>query len=114
MADGYHVSPPALVRLAGTFTEQQQNFRRVGGPIQPCAAALDTGEAALDTETRSLVDTLNTLFGLFGDGATQTGTVLTEIAEDYEITDRYTAEDMSQIVDERLGDNVDIPQVSHG
>lgn len=111
MADGYHVSPPALVRLAGTFTGQQQGARQVGDPIRQSVAAVDTGEAALDSETRSLVDTLNTLFGLFGDGLAQTGTILSEIAEDYETSDRYSAEDMSRIGDEELGDDA---QVSHG
>lgn len=109
MADGYHVSLPALVRLAGTFTDQQQGARQVGGPLQQSAAAVDTGEAALDAETRTLAETLNTLFGLFGDGMARTGTVLTETAEDYAATDRYTAEDMNRIADE-LGDD-ERPQV---
>ena len=111
MSDGYHVSPPALVRLADGFTGQQQSFTGLGSPVQQRAAAVDTGEAALDGETRSLIDTINSLFGLFGQGMERTGTVLAEIAEDYEADDEVTAEVMDRITAEDLGGGVTVPQV---
>ena len=111
MSDGYHVSTPALVRLAGTFAGQQQSTQQLGGPVQQRAAAVDTGEAALDAETRTLIDTVNTLFGQFGNGLEQTGTILTEIAADYDTSDRRSADDMDRITVEDLGGHVDVPQV---
>jgi hypothetical protein len=110
MSDGYHVSPPAVVRLADGFTGQQQSFARLGSPVQRSAAAVDTGEAALDQETRALIDTINSLFGLFAQGMERTGAVLAEIAEDYEADDRGTADVMDRISAEDLG-GATVPQV---
>ncbi|HEX6355443.1 DUF6317 family protein [Actinophytocola sp.] len=111
MSDGYRVSTPSLVRLAGTFTGQQKGVQQLGGPVQQSAAAVDTGEAALDAETRTLIDTINTLFGQFGQGLELTGTILTEIAEDYDTSDLDSAEDMNRIAAEDLGVRTDVPQV---
>jgi uncharacterized protein YukE len=105
------VSPPALVRLAGTFAGQQQSFHRLGSPVQRRAAAVDTGDAALDAETQAVIDTINTLFGQFGDVLEQTGTVLNEIAADYEASDQGIVDDMDRIAAEDLGGHVDVPQV---
>jgi hypothetical protein len=110
MSDGYRVSTPALVRLAGTFAGQQRSVQKLGGPVQQRAAAVDTGEAALDAETRTLIDTINTLFGQFGLGLERTGTVLTEIAADYDASDLDSADDMNRIAAEDFGVRVDVPQ----
>jgi uncharacterized protein YukE len=111
MSDGYQVSLPALVRLAGSFAGQQQSFRQLGDPVQQRAAAVDTGDAALDAEVRTVIDTVHTLFGQFGDVLEQTGTVLAEITADYEERDQRVVDDMDRIAAEDLGGRTNVPQV---
>jgi hypothetical protein len=110
MSDGFHVSPPALVDLGGTFAGQQQSFHGLCGPAQQRAAAVDTGDAALDAETKVLIDMVSTMFRQAGDGLAETGTILTEIAAEYVASDQRGVGDIKPLAEE-LGENVDVPAV---
>jgi ABC-type transporter Mla subunit MlaD len=115
MSDGFHVSPSALNRLAGTFADQQQPFQRLCGPVQQRAGAVDTGDPALDADTRRVMDLVSSVFQQFGEGVARTGTVLDEIAADYQATDGESADQQVEIAEADLGaENVGVPAVRNG
>jgi hypothetical protein len=115
MSDGFHVSPPALTRLAGTFADQQQPVHRLAGPIQQRAGAVDTGDPALDADTRRVMDLVGDVFRQFGEGMALAGTVLDEIAADYQATDGESADEQDAIAVADLGtENVGVPVVRNG
>ncbi len=115
MSDGFHVSPPALTRLAGTFADQQQPFHRLGGPVQQRAGAVDTGDAALDADTRRVMDLVSSVFQQFGEGMSLAGSVIDEVAADYQATDGESADQQDAIAVADLGaENVDVPAVRNG
>ena len=115
MSDGFHVSPPALTRLAGTFADQQQPFHRLGGPVQQRAGAVDTGDAALDADTRRVIELVGDLFRQFGEGVASAGTVIDEVAADYQARDGESADQQDEIAVSDLGPaNVDVPAVRNG
>lgn len=115
MPDGFHVSPPALTRLAGTFAGQQRPFHRLGDPVQQRAGAVDTGDPALDADTRRVLALVSDVFRQCGEGMALAGTVLDEIAADYQATDGESADEQDAIAVSDLGaENVDVPAVRNG
>ena len=115
MSDGFHVSPPALTRLAGTFADQRQPFHRLGGPVEQSAGAVDTGDAALDADTRRVMKLVSDVFRQCSEGMALAGTVLDEVAADYQATDGESADEQDAIAVSDLGaENVDVPAVRNG
>jgi hypothetical protein len=79
MSDGFAVDLDAVTRLADTLAAQQEAVAKVGGPIQQQVDHLDTGDPALDAETRALAAEVDGLFIRFADA-------FVAIANDLDIT----------------------------
>jgi uncharacterized protein YukE len=108
MSDGFQVSLSALTGLAGTFDSRQQGFRSLGGPLRQSAAAVRTGDAALDSEIQNVVGHCDAVFGQMADALGQFADGLRANAQNYQDVDSQTAQSLQALMPD---DAVDSPLV---
>lgn len=102
MSQGHHVNVSAVHDLAGTFAGQEQTMRALGGPLDAGAGAVNTGNPALDAETRAVVDQVTELFAGMGGAFGRIAADLRDVATEFQAFDRQVAADATRTVTDGL------------
>jgi len=99
MGDGYHVSLSAMSGLTDSFSQRQQDFHQVAGPMRDGAAGISTGDPALDTETRDLINFVKATYARVGDVLASVGGAVDVVAGNYQDGDTQVATSYQQLMD---------------
>jgi hypothetical protein len=106
MSDGFAVDLDAVTRLADTLAEQQQAVATSGGPMRQRADRLDTGDPALDAETRALVAEADNLVIRFADAFVAIANGLDTAVESYRSYDAEAAASYRELANAQPGTRV--------
>ena len=99
MGDGYQLSVSAVTRLADSFAGHQQPVRAIGGPLLDAAGSINTGDPALDAETRDVISRVNELFTLVGDTLGRFSDALNDVVDNYQQGDQQVADSFAELMD---------------
>lgn len=98
MSQGHNVNVSAVHDLAGTFAGQQETMRALGGPLHQGAGTVNTGNPALDAETRAVIEQVTQLFTSMSGAFGRISADLRDVATEFQEFDRQVADNETRTV----------------
>ena len=100
MGESFQLSVSAVTRMADAFADRRETFHQIGAPLTAAAAAIDTGDAGLDAETREVVRRVTEMFALMGDTWWRLAGAVDTVVDNYQQGDQQVADSYRELMDD--------------